>query len=100
MLILILCITVKHPSRTNLALEELIISVNVQDVASPAADVALGAIVPAGASGAVQHRVLDLQPLAVGGLTGVVDTAGRETRSAGVICYSIISSHSTTVVSD
>lgn len=59
---------------------------DVQDVASPAADVALGAAVPAAAAGAVQQRVLDLQPLAVRGFTGVVDTAGRETRSgAGVI---------------
>lgn len=90
----------RTPSRTNLALDEIIISVDLQDVAGPAADVALGAVVPAGAAGAVQHRVLDLQPLAVGGFAGVVDTAGRETRRGGVICYLIISIHSTRAVSD
>lgn len=57
---------------------------DVQDVACPAADVALGPVVPAGATTAVQHRVLHLQPLALGGFTGVVDTAGRETRSGDV----------------
>lgn len=56
----------------------------MQNVACPAAHVALGTVVPP-AAGAVEQRVLDLQLLAVGGLAGVVDTAGWEARNGTFI---------------
>lgn len=71
-------------SRTNLALAEIVVSLDLQDVARLAAHLALGTIEPPAAR-AVQQRVLDLQLLAVGGFTGVVDTARWETRSGILI---------------
>lgn len=63
--------------QTDLALQKIVISLYLEDVARLASHIALGnSVVPP--TGAAQHSILQLQLLAVSGFTRVVDTTVEE----------------------